>query len=198
MIILLGFAFLSGLITIAAPCIWPLLPIILSSTTTGGKRKPLGITLGIVTSFTLFTLTLSYILSVIPISQESLRIFAVIVIGLLGITLVVPTFSAMLEGAVSRLTAKLTRTSTRQPSTSEEETAKSTGFGGGYLTGFALGLVWSPCAGPILATIATLASQQGDMASDSHNGCVCYWRGCAIAPLCHTRENTFHQESYSQ
>ncbi len=55
MIILLVFAFVSGLVTILAPCIWPLLPIVLSSSSTGGTRKPLGITLGIIGSFSLFT-----------------------------------------------------------------------------------------------------------------------------------------------
>ncbi len=148
MVILLFFAFLSGLVTIAAPCIWPLLPIILSSTATGEKRKPLGITLGIISSFALFTLTISYIVKIIPFDPNSLRIFAVLVIGFLGLVLVSPKLSQIVEGYVSRLSGKIgAKTSERRE-----------GFVGGYVTGFALGIVWSPCAGPILATIATLAA----------------------------------------
>ncbi len=64
------FAFISGFSTIFAPCIWPLLPIILSASTSGGRRKPFGITLGIITSFALLTLTLAYVLQIIPFDPE--------------------------------------------------------------------------------------------------------------------------------
>lgn len=85
MLILLLFAFLSGLVTILAPCIWPLLPIILSSSATGDKGKPFGITLGIVLSFALFTLAISYLITIIPFDPNILRLFAVVVIAFLGI-----------------------------------------------------------------------------------------------------------------
>src|ERR1035437_3424679 len=106
MILLLFFAFLSGLVTIFAPCIWPLLPIILSSTATGGHKKPLGITLGIMLSFGLLTLSISYLVRIIPFDSNSLRYIAVVIIGLLGFTLVVPKLSGILETYVSRLDRK--------------------------------------------------------------------------------------------
>jgi cytochrome c biogenesis protein CcdA/thiol-disulfide isomerase/thioredoxin len=148
--VLLLFAFISGLVTIFAPCIWPLLPIILSASTSGGHRKPLGITLGIVLSFAVITLTISYIVKIIPFNPDVLRYFAVVIIGFLGLTLVIPALSQRLEAAVSRLSGKLGNVSNPQ----------KTGFGSGFITGFALGIVWTPCAGPILATIATLAATQ--------------------------------------
>lgn len=149
MLILLVFAFISGLITIAAPCVWPLLPVILSSTATGGKKKPLGITLGIMLSFAFFTLALSYILKIIPFDPDSLRLFAVAVLTILGLTLVIPQLSLMLEGWVSRLSSRF-----------GIQNNTSSGFTSGFVTGFFLGIIWSPCAGPILATIATLAATQ--------------------------------------
>lgn len=148
MIILLFFAFISGLVTIFAPCIWPLLPIVLSSTTSGGHRKPLGITLGIITSFAVFTLTISYIVKIIPFDPDILRYVAVAVIGFLGLSLIIPALSARLEAVVSRLAG----------STAVVNGQNSSGFKSGFITGFSLGVVWSPCAGPILATIATLAA----------------------------------------
>jgi len=148
--ILLIFAFISGLVTIFAPCIWPLLPIILSSTTTGGRRKPLGITLGILLSFGLLTLTISYIVKIIPFDPEILRYIAVIVIGLLGFTLIVPKLSALPEGYVSRFSGKF----------GGLDRSQHPGLVSGFITGLALGVVWTPCAGPILATIATLAATQ--------------------------------------
>ncbi len=150
MIILLFFAFISGLVTILAPCIWPLLPIVLSSSATGGRAKPLGITLGIIISFAAFTLTISYIVKIFPFDPNVLRLFAVLVITLLGLTLLIPRLTQILEGGLSRFSGRfagLTKT-------------KDQGFRGGLITGLALGIVWSPCAGPILATIATLAATQ--------------------------------------
>jgi hypothetical protein len=61
MLFLLFFSFLAGFATILAPCIWPLLPLVLSVSSTGEKRKPFGLTLGVMTSFTLFTLFVSYL-----------------------------------------------------------------------------------------------------------------------------------------
>src|SRR3990167_1220964 len=151
MIVLLVIAFVSGLVTILAPCIWPLLPIILSSSTTGGKRKAFGITLGICASFMVFTLSISYLVSALRIDPNFFRYFAVIVIGLLGLSLAVPWFSSRLEVAVSRLSGRFGGVIGG---------AKRSGFWGGLITGVALGIVWTPCAGPILATIATLAATQ--------------------------------------
>ncbi len=144
------FAFLSGLVTIFAPCIWPLLPIILSSGVTGGHKKPLGIVAGIAVSFLFATLLLALLLRVLPIDPEIFRIVGVAVIILLGVTLLIPRYSKWLEGKVSRLTGFFGVTRN-----------EGNGFWAGFVTGAALGLVWSPCAGPILATVATVAATQG-------------------------------------
>ncbi len=143
MILLLVFAFLSGIVTIFAPCIWPLLPIILSTSASGGKIKPFGLVLGISLSFSVATLTLSYILRYIPFDPDILRYVAAGIITVLGLTLVIPWLSSRLESWVSRLSGRFS-----------QKVGKQTGF----IMGLALGIVWAPCAGPILATIATLAA----------------------------------------
>lgn len=152
MILLLAFAFISGFFTILAPCIWPLLPIILSTSLSpdGGHRRPLGITVGIMVSFAAFTLTISYIVSLFHINPDVFRIIGAGVIAVLGLALIIPAFNQLLEVGVSKLTGRI------RPS----GTPVSGGFGSGFITGLSLGLVWSPCAGPILATIATLAATQ--------------------------------------
>src|SRR5215831_10883515 len=147
MMLLLVFAFVSGLVTILAPCIWPLLPIVLSSSSTGGTRKPLGITLGIIGSFSLFTLTLSYLVQSVNLNPDIPRLFAVVVMGFLGLSMVIPALSCKVEALLSRLSNYGRHT--MQPT--------SSGLLGGLMTGVSLGVVWSPCAGPILATIAALA-----------------------------------------
>lgn len=151
MTILILFAFLSGLVTILAPCIWPLLPIILSSSIAGKNHKrPLGITLGILISFGIFTLTVSYLVNIFNFNPEVLRLFAVLIIGFLGLTLVVPQLTRLVEGAVSRLTSIL----------GTRGRLGGDGFIPGLITGISLGIVWTPCAGPILAAIAALAATQ--------------------------------------
>lgn len=150
MVSLFLFAFISGFVTIFAPCIWPILPIVLSASATGGHRKPLGVTAGVIISFAVLTLSLSYIVRIIPFDTNVLRYFAAFIIGFLGLTLIIPKLSRLTEGTVSRLSGKL------HIGTS----GSSTGFISGFGVGLALGVVWAPCAGPILATIAALAATQ--------------------------------------
>lgn len=145
------FAFLSGLVTIFAPCIWPLLPIIFSSGASGGRKKPLGIIIGLAVSFLFFTLLLVSFLKIVPLDPEIFKILGVSIIVFFGITMLIPQLAGWLEGKVSRLSARFGGRSQNQGS----------GFRGGLITGAALGVVWSPCAGPILATVATVAATQG-------------------------------------
>jgi len=149
MILLLGFAFLAGFVTILAPCIWPLLPIVLSSAAAGKSHlRPLGITLGIMLSFTVFTLAISLLVSLFHLDPNLVRLFAVIVLVFLGLTMIIPALSHLTESLVSKLAGKFGTTGQSQGSD----------FGSGFITGLSLGVVWTPCSGPILASIATLAA----------------------------------------
>ena len=150
MIVLVFFSFLAGLVTILAPCIWPLLPIILSVSSGVGRKRPLGITLGIMTSFTLFTLSISYLEKAFHLDPNSFRIIAVIALVLLGISMLFPSFATKFEELINFLLSPLRG----------RIKSKGTGFAAGYIMGFATGLIWAPCSGPILATIATLAATQ--------------------------------------
>jgi cytochrome c biogenesis protein CcdA/thiol-disulfide isomerase/thioredoxin len=144
------FAFLSGIITIFAPCIWPILPIVLASGVSGEKKKPLGLVTGLAVSFIFFTLSLATIVRIIPFDPEILRYFAVFIIGFLGLMLLLPWFGDKIEVLVSRFSGLGGRFTT----------GRGDGFGAGFITGAALGLIWTPCAGPILAAVATLAATQ--------------------------------------
>lgn len=144
MLILIVFAFLAGVVTILSPCILPVLPIVLSGSVIGGKRRPLGIVTGFVLSFTFFTLFLSAIVKATGLPADSLRFLAIIVIGIFGISLLIPKFQAWLETAFSRLANAAPKN-------------QGTGFTSGFFMGLSLGLVWAPCVGPILASIIALA-----------------------------------------
>lgn len=148
MILLVSFAFLAGVVTILSPCILPILPIILSSTIGGkdtGKARPIGVVAGFILSFTFFTLFLSTIVKISGISSDVLRTVSVFIIAGLGISLLIPRFQRVIEELFSKLSRLLPRGNVKP------------GFGPGLLIGFSLGLLWTPCVGPILASIISLA-----------------------------------------
>jgi len=146
MIILLLFAFIGGIVTILSPCILPILPIILSSSAVGGKSRPYGIVAGFIGSFTFFTLFLTSIVQATGVSANALRLFSVVIIGLFGLSLVLPQAQKLIEKGFSILQSKL-----------QFNNANKTGFSGGILIGMSLGLLWTPCVGPILASVISLA-----------------------------------------
>lgn len=134
---------------ILTPCMWPMLPILLSSTINGtDHRRPLGIVLGIMASFAIFTLSISYLVRIFHIDPNIFRLIAVFILIFLGLCLLLPALTRITEGLVSRLTGKF------GPGTNP----KGSDFKTGFLTGLMLGLVWSPCGGPILASIAVLSA----------------------------------------
>ena len=147
MILLVAFAFLAGFITILSPCILPILPIVLSGSLTGGHRRPLGIVTGFILSFTLFTLFLAAIVKATGISADVLRSFSVVIILLFGASLLLPNFQVFMEKVFTKLSSLVTRKSTQ-----------ATGFWSGLVLGISLGLVWTPCVGPIIASVITLAA----------------------------------------
>lgn len=144
MILLLLFAFFAGIVTVLSPCILPVLPIVLSGSLSGNKHRPLGIVFGFVASFTFFTLFLSYLVSLTHISSNIIRSFSIIVLFLFGISLLIPKLQVMMETLFSSLTGFA-------PSSNR------TGFWGGVIIGLSLGLLWTPCVGPILASVISLA-----------------------------------------
>jgi cytochrome c biogenesis protein CcdA/thiol-disulfide isomerase/thioredoxin len=148
MALLLGFAFLAGVVTILSPCILPILPIILTSTIGGkesSKSRPLGVVAGFVLSFTFFTLFLSTIVRVSGISADFLRGLSIVIVASFGVSLLNPRLQALLERLFSKLVGFIPQGQNRS------------GFGGGMLLGFSLGLLWTPCVGPILASVISLA-----------------------------------------
>lgn len=151
MFILLGFAFIAGVVTILSPCILPLLPIILSSTATGDRKHPWGVVLGFIASFTFFTLFLTILVNLLGISANFMRYLAVAVIFGFGLVFVIPKLQLAFEIFASKLASKAA--SKKKPSNGPAQS----GFTGGIFVGFSLGLVWTPCVGPILASVIALA-----------------------------------------
>ncbi|GAB3611365.1 cytochrome c biogenesis protein DipZ [Humibacter ginsengiterrae] len=142
---------LGGLITGISPCILPVLPVIFFS---GGVQsasalseqrvsrwRPFLVILGLITSFSVFTLLGSLLLALLHLPQDVLRYAGIVVLVLIGIGLIVPRFEELLEKPFSWIPQRnvgLNRS--------------------GFVLGIALGAVYVPCAGPVLAAITVAGS----------------------------------------
>ena len=162
------FAFAAGVVTILAPCILPVLPIVLSGGVTQGRLRPWGIIIGVIFSFSIFTLALSWAVQHLGLSPNFSRIFGITIIGFIGVLFLVPGWMSVVEGWIS---ARLTHFG--------KPTVVRQGFGGGVLLGLGLGAVWTPCAGPILASVVA-AAQTGAVTNQTVAITVAYAIGAAI------------------
>jgi cytochrome c biogenesis protein CcdA/thiol-disulfide isomerase/thioredoxin len=141
-LVLLVVGFLGGAITGISPCIVPVLPVVVAGGATGGSRwTPFSIVAGLIASFSLFTLVGGSILSVLHLPEDFLRDLGIAALLLLAAGLLVPRLGALLERPFARLGAR-----------------RTAGSGSGFVLGVSLGLVFVPCAGPVLAAISVVAA----------------------------------------
>jgi len=146
MFLLLPIAFISGILTVFSPCILPILPIILASGIDGKIWRIRGLIVGLVISFSVVTLLLAFFVQTLNISADAIRNLAVVLLVIFGISLVFPVIWDKVQALIERYWRF------RPVQTGKD------GFGGGLITGISLGIVWTPCVGPILAAVATLAA----------------------------------------
>ena len=149
MILLLAFAFLAGAATAITPCVLPVLPALLSATATGGRRRPLGVVLGLAVTFTITIVGLAELVDGVGLGDGALRSLAVLVLLGFGALLLAPRLADRLEAVLSPLIRLGPRT-------------RGDGFWTGLGVGAALGFVYAPCAGPILAAVISVSAASGE------------------------------------
>ena len=142
-------ALLAGLATVASPCVLPVLPFLLGATVErSNRRRPLLIVAGFVLSFSAFALALGAVSSAAQLAQETLRNAAIVLLGVSGLLRIWPRPWDLLVERVRPLWAA-------------DAVPKQ---GGAFVLGLSLGAVWTPCAGPVLASILALVVQAHDPA----------------------------------
>jgi cytochrome c biogenesis protein CcdA len=152
-------AFLAGLLTIASPCVLPMLPILLGSgVNQHNRRRPLFIVAGFILSFASFAMLLGAVSAAIEVAQEVLRNTAIALLALSGLFRVWP---APYEWLVARLPSW---NGPAAPAPASGRDGGNEGNGGAFLLGVSLGAVWTPCAGPVLASILVLVVKAQDPA----------------------------------
>jgi len=93
MFVLMMFAFLAGAATAITPCVLPVLPALLSASATGGRRRPLGIMTGLTLTHTITIIGIASVVDGVGLADGTLRSVAIVVLGLFGVTLLVPAAS---------------------------------------------------------------------------------------------------------
>jgi len=139
----LGLASLAGVVTVLSPCILPILPILLSRSLQSDTYGPIALVAGLVSGFaltgSLIGITASYLTELVNI----LRYAAIALLLFLGLLTILPQWSYRLFSYL--------------PTNKWVKETKNLGLLGEFLLGSQLGLLWTPCAGPVLAAILVLA-----------------------------------------
>ena len=144
-------ALLAGVVTVAAPCTLPMLPVLLgASVGQTGKARPAMIALGFAMSFSMVALLLSAITRAFDFDPNLLRNGAAALLVGFGLLMIWP--------------APFEWLSTRIGSFGAGATSPRQGAIGGFVLGTTLGLIWTPCAGPVLGSILTVIATSQDTA----------------------------------
>ena len=138
---LIGIAFVAGIVTSISPCAVPVLPVLFAGAATGSRLRPYAVIAGLVVSFTAFTLAATLLLGALGLPNDLLRNIAIGVVFVLAAILLFPRVA----GQAGRPFHALARRNT-------------TDVGGGFVLGMTVGLLFTPCAGPIIASIAVVAA----------------------------------------
>ncbi|WP_241067091.1 cytochrome c biogenesis CcdA family protein [Achromobacter insuavis] len=151
-------ALAAGMLTVASPCVLPLLPILLGSAVErAGRLRPLFIVLGFVAAFSGLGIALSLLSGAVESAHEAVRSVSVAALALFGLARIWPRpydwLAARLSGPLQGVIGLGDK--------------GGSGNAGGFLLGMSLGAVWTPCAGPVLASILILAARADNLAHSS-------------------------------
>ena len=148
------FALLAGIATIAAPCTLPILPILLGTSLAGrGGSRTVFVAIGFILSFSVVTFSFSLVSRILGIEPDQLRTLAIVLLAIFGVLLLWPQLYERLSIPIGAAIGR------KQPVGEWSNQGPS----GALLLGTTLGLVWTPCAGPVLGSILTLLATQTDL-----------------------------------
>jgi cytochrome c biogenesis protein CcdA/thiol-disulfide isomerase/thioredoxin len=150
MLVLVGIGLLCGAGTALSPCALPVLPAVLAAGTASGRRRPLGVVAGLSATFALTIIGGGVVLRHLGLGGGTLRHLGIAVLLFAGVLALVPRAAALVERPLTRL-SRLGPRGFRGAG----------GFWSGLLVGAALGFVYAPCAGPVLAAVVSVSATTG-------------------------------------
>ncbi len=152
----LALSLAAGSLTTLSPCVFPILPLVLGGAVQNNKLAPLAMGVGMATSFALIGMLLGLLGPALGIDGDSVRVGGAALLVAFGIVMLVPWLNEKFTNLVTPLANSANSASSRLNTES---------LWGALALGGLLGLVWSPCSGPLLASALTLVASEGGAAS---------------------------------
>ncbi|MBN8962554.1 MAG: cytochrome c biogenesis protein DipZ [Rhizobiales bacterium] len=153
--ILFLLAYLGGVLTILSPCILPVLPFVFARADRPFLRNGLPMLIGMALTFALVATLASVAGGWAVAANQYARFAAIALLAVFGVALLFPSLAERITAPLVTLGAKLS------DSASDASRDARGHVGSSLLLGVATGLLWAPCAGPILGLILTGAALQG-------------------------------------
>lgn len=148
----LGLSLAAGSLTTLSPCVFPLLPLVLGGALQNNRFAPLALGVGMAASFAGIGVVVGVLGPALGLDGDHVRVFGALMLLTLAVVMLVPAFS-------ERFTQWMTPLASGASSVSARLSGGS--LGSALLLGAVLGLVWSPCSGPLLASALTLVASEG-------------------------------------
>lgn len=139
-----GLALLGGLVTVLSPCVLPIVPILVGRSLQSHRLGPVALVAGLVGGFAVAGSLLGITASWFTGLANGLRVVAIVVLLIMGLLTIFPTWSYQLFSYL--------------PVTAWTKEPARVGLAGEFWLGTQLGLLWTPCAGPVLGSILVLAA----------------------------------------
>lgn len=151
-----GLSWLAGNLSILSPCVFPLLPMVLGGVAPSHRFGPVAMGAGMAVSFAVLGVVLGALGPVLGIDGGHVRIAGAVMLMVLGALVWLPSSSE-----------RFTQWMTPVASTANAWAARLRGesLGGAFLLGALMGLVWSPCSGPLLASALIMAASESGAGS---------------------------------
>jgi cytochrome c biogenesis protein CcdA len=152
----LALSLAAGSLTTLSPCVFPVLPLVLGGAAQQNRLAPLAMGTGMALSFALIGMVLGLLGPALGIDSDTVRVAGAAMLMAFGIVMLVPWLN-------ERFTRLVTPLASSADGMSRHLNTES--LWGALGLGAVLGLVWSPCSGPLLASALTLVASEGGAAS---------------------------------
>lgn len=148
----LGLSLLAGSLTTLSPCVFPILPLVIGGAVQANRLAPIAMGAGMAISFALIGILLGALGPALDIDSDSVRLFGAWLLISFGLVMLIPALNRRFTEWMLPIASGANAASARLDGSS---------LTGAFLLGGVLGLVWSPCSGPLLASALTLVASEG-------------------------------------
>ena len=151
----LGLSMTAGSLTTLSPCVFPILPLVVGGAMQDNRLAPVAMGAGMVTAFALMGILVGALGAALGIDSDTIRIAGAVLLIAFGVVMLVPTLNNRFTHLMTPLAGFANQASSR---------VEGGSLAGAFVLGALLGMVWSPCSGPLLASALALVATKGNAA----------------------------------